>query len=122
MTSQSGCVQCHETCATCTEGLDEFACSSCNSPNILDSGRKNCYFDCGDKKYKELPIVPLDDVCFDCHITCTNCIGPLNTDCISCPLDNPLENPVPTSVYTYSGTISSEFTSIGECIQTCATS
>lgn len=116
------CVQCDPTCASCTTGNDPFACTSCNPPHQLDPARGNCFFLCPVKKYKDLPVDPMSQTCTDCDLSCSECMGPLATECIHCPLDRPLESSSSINVFEDSGTISTTYTKKGECIAACPAS
>jgi hypothetical protein len=114
------CVQCHPNCATCSDGNDEFACTSCTSPFVLDPSRNNCFFQCPPNTYKETPTMYRDNNCIACHTSCQTCYGgDLKTDCLTCPANRPLENPITITRYEDSGVISSSNNQIGECTLAC---
>lgn len=96
------CFSCHASCATCSMDLNEFACLTCNNPYSL-SALNNCYFPCPAKHFKQIPIVPISQVCTSCHSTCNTCIGPLVSDCTSCPSNKPLDSAILATVYEDSG-------------------
>lgn len=120
MTDSGKCELCHPSCATCSKGNDANACLSCKLPNKLDTGQKNCYFECPAKKYKTIPIEPLSTTCLDCHSTCETCMGGEVDECTSCPENKPLENLISVNIFTDSGGITTDYPGKGECVPNCS--
>ncbi|XP_027028709.2 proprotein convertase subtilisin/kexin type 5 isoform X1 [Tachysurus fulvidraco] len=75
---QGVCVQCHESCATCSGPLSDD-CESCSSlaPKLYEG---TCSEDCPAGTYYQTTSME----CQECHQTCALCTGPEATQCTQC--------------------------------------
>lgn len=72
--SERDCKECIGSCLKC---LDEDICIECRSDTkILDS---KCYENCPSGYY-----TTWSNRCYECHDTCKECSGPLNSECEEC--------------------------------------
>ncbi|EAR93924.2 zinc finger LSD1 subclass family protein (macronuclear) [Tetrahymena thermophila SB210] len=74
------CQQCQQGCSECSSG---DKCTQCQKDYFLY--KDQCYNKQPDKTYCK------DNNCFDCDPSCSQCLGPNNTDCTNCQGDFQLE-------------------------------
>lgn len=77
------CSNCHISCLSCSgELMNE--CLTCNTGfNLINNECRliePISIECDTGFYRNI----IDNVCNLCHLTCESCIGPLETDCVSC--------------------------------------
>lgn len=78
--SSNTCFKCNENCLECSRSLNTD-CLSCKNPSfsILNKeSQRLCLENCGSGYFLN------SNNCLKCHSDCSECSGPLNTDCISC--------------------------------------
>lgn len=78
---ESVCIACPPTCTTC---FDESHCSSCRPTFYLEEKTASCVLGpvCRQTEYFDMD----KKMCFPCDETCSSCVGPLDSDCTSCPI------------------------------------
>lgn len=82
------CIRCHSSCKKCTQS-SMFDCVECN-PNFftyepiidLDGGAYKCRSECPKNSFTDVDLRK----CTECHESCQECNGPLDTDCKSCKI------------------------------------
>ena len=72
------CKPCPTNCADCTSPFG--MCTSCNGGYVL-SVSKVCTPTCPSGEY---PLPSSPNTCNNCHMSCSTCSGPLETNCLTC--------------------------------------
>lgn len=82
----SSCVECHSSCKTCT-GISLYDCVECKAnlftyEPIIDriGGEYKCRTECPKNSFAEMDTRR----CIECHESCQECFGPLETNCKTC--------------------------------------
>ena len=78
-TTNNVCVQCHTYCSQCT-GSANTQCSACKSGYFLQPSSTACLNSCPTDSSKDTT----NNVCVQCHASCSQCTGSSNTQCTAC--------------------------------------
>lgn len=76
------CYGCDKSCETC-DGPSSNDCLSCNSDYFFDVFASECLSDCYSHFYQFETTEGVFE-CLECHSTCSDCFGGLETECTDC--------------------------------------